>query len=87
MHIDLDSDEIILNVRLNGKDYELKEPTFEQIEKFDKLVKKDSDSLKPVADLMNELGLPLSSDELKRLGVFKIRKLMDGLKDGLEGKK
>lgn len=79
--IDLGQD-LEFKVKYSGKDYLLREPTVAEIEKF-----KDSEAVKKdgVIGFLAALGMP--EDVVKAMPVSKLKKLVDGLVEGLSQKK
>lgn len=79
--IDLGAD-VEFRVKYSGKEYVLREPTVQEIEKFkdESAVQKDS-----VIALLARLGMP--EETVKAMPVSKVKKLIDGLVEGLSQKK
>lgn len=80
--IDL-GDEVKINVKYAGKEYGLREPTVEEMEKF-----KGQDGVSAfdsVVGLLVTLGMP--KDVVLKMGMSKARGLIDGLMDLVTKKK
>ena len=83
--IDLGSD-VVFSVKYNGQQYQLTEPSLEQVEEYQKAVKgKDEDpTFDDLVGFLSSLGIP--SEVLRKMGITKLKKLTDGLLGGLEKK-
>lgn len=78
--IDL-GDEVKVKVKFKGKEFELREPTVEEVEK----IAADGVEKMSAADFLTKLGLP--SDVAKGLGISKARAIIDGITDLVTKKK
>ena len=85
MEIDLGK-AIVINVKLNGKVYELREPTIDDVEKMSDIDKEDGRAAnRALQQFAIDLGMP--EDVVKSLGILKLKALAEGLTGSFSEKK
>ena len=91
MLIDLDSKEIIFDVKLGGVNYKLTEPSVDQIRGMNKSLKaikagkSEHDEMDVMKHLVTRLGLP--EDKAGELGVSKLTLLINSMVQEMSGEK
>lgn len=83
MEIDLGQD-IVFNVKMGAKSYELSEPTVRDINELQKSLEGGGEELELFISLLEKLGLP--EDVSNSLGVLRMKKLVDGIMGGISEK-
>jgi len=83
--IDLGSD-LEFEVSYNGKEYKLREPSLDDVEKYQKSQKskEDEESFDDLKTFICTLGMPI--EVINAMGITKVKTLADGLLGGLEKK-
>ena len=77
MDIDLGQD-VVFNVKLNDKEYKLREPSALEVEKYQVELKKDEDSATTLLiSFVSSLGM--DKDVASAMGIRKLTKLMQGI--------
>lgn len=86
MDIDIGS-EVVIKVKMGDKTHQLREPLFEDVDKLNAEVKKtpEDNQILCFRDFIIDLGFPAT--EAKKLGIFRLRKLVDGLVGAFKEKK
>ena len=86
MEIDLGT-EVSIKVKVNGDEYMLREPNFDDLDKMNKTMEglDDNHKHRGFEELVIDLGMP--KDVVKTLGVIRIKKLSEGLLGALSEKK
>lgn len=80
--IDL-GDDVVFKVKYGGKEYELREPTVSEVSKFKEMGEAEGKDF--VLNMLEKLGMP--REVAQDMPMSKLKKLVDGIVNGLTEKK